>query len=110
MSLPPNITSFELDLPDLYSAFLEGSDSAMTPLNIPPRMLEQLTSFSLSSNWYGLVQLERTLPFCTNVEELSLDFVDGCNWIHQSDENHVQQRLRSQYLLPKVRTLSLRNA
>ncbi|KAJ2928085.1 hypothetical protein H1R20_g9007, partial [Candolleomyces eurysporus] len=108
MSLPPNVTSFELRLPDIYSAFPHESASATTPLNIPPKFLEQLTSFSLFTNWEGMKWLECTLPFCTNVEELSLNF--GCYyWIYNSDENNVQQHLRSGILLPKVRTLGLRN-
>ncbi|RXW23645.1 hypothetical protein EST38_g2205 [Candolleomyces aberdarensis] len=108
MSLPPNITSFELRLPEKYSAFSHESESAAIPLNIPPRFLEQLTSFSLSSDWEGLKWLECTLPFCTNVENLSIDF-DYSWWQYEGSRNDVQQRLGSGFLLPKVRTLSLQN-
>ncbi|RXW23640.1 hypothetical protein EST38_g2200 [Candolleomyces aberdarensis] len=108
MSLPPNITSFKLQLASKGLAFPDESDSATTPLNIPRRFLEQLTSFSLSSDWEGLKWLECTLPFCTNVEELSIDF-NFDHWSHDRSENGVQQRFRSGFLLPKVRTLSLQS-
>ncbi|RXW23647.1 hypothetical protein EST38_g2199 [Candolleomyces aberdarensis] len=108
MSLPPNITSFKLELPYKGFAFPEESDSAAIPLNIPRKFLEQLTSFSLSSDWEGLKWLECTLPFCTNVEELSIDF-NFDDWSYDRNESGVQQRFRSGFLLPKVRTLSLQN-
>ncbi|RXW23641.1 hypothetical protein EST38_g2201 [Candolleomyces aberdarensis] len=52
--------------------------------------------------------LECTIPFCTNVEELSLNF-DRYYWIYNGDENNVQQHLRSGFLLPKVHRLRLQN-
>ncbi|KAJ2928073.1 hypothetical protein H1R20_g9006, partial [Candolleomyces eurysporus] len=105
-SLPSNVTSFKLHLPYKILAFPDEFDSAATPLNIPQRFLEQLTSFSLVSDWEGLKWLECTLPFCTNVEELSFDF-NFDRWTCDRSENGVQQRFRSGFLLPKVRTLSL---
>jgi hypothetical protein len=109
--LPPNVTSFELELPSRYDAFGSEADSAMTPLHIPPSFLVQLSSLSLRCDWQGLQWLECVLPLCTNVQTLKFDFLGLESWEHDtsSDETRVQQRLRSGFLLPQVRTLYLQN-
>ncbi|KAJ2928082.1 hypothetical protein H1R20_g9008, partial [Candolleomyces eurysporus] len=108
--LPPNITSFELELPARGDEFWFGFDPTTTPLHIPPSFLEQLNSLSLRSDWQGLKWLECILPFCINVQTLKFNF-DGMYWEYDADGNynHVQQRLHSGFLLPKVRTLRLQH-
>jgi hypothetical protein len=108
ISLPPNVISFKLSLSDSWNGFpveYDEYESATAPLNIPPRFLEQLSSFSLSSDWGGLGYLDCTLPYCTNVEELYL----RCPAFGVTKED-LQQRERSGFLLPKVRSLKLTDA
>ncbi|KAJ2914153.1 hypothetical protein MD484_g6250, partial [Candolleomyces efflorescens] len=109
--LPPNVTSFELELPSRYDAFGSETDSAITPLHIPPSFLIQLRSLSLRCDWQGLQWLECVLPLCTNVQTLKFNFFGLESWEYDtsSNEAHLRQRLRSGFLLPQVHTLCLQN-
>ncbi|KAJ2936230.1 hypothetical protein H1R20_g864, partial [Candolleomyces eurysporus] len=92
----------------LWSGLLIDMDDLET---FPPveKIVEWLgRSGAVPSDWEGLKWLECTLPFCANVEDLTIGF-NFSFWEYDSDGNDVQQRLNSGFLLPKVRTLSLQN-
>jgi hypothetical protein len=109
LQLPPNITSFELHLPDKWSdAFEHGEDSASAPLPLPQDLLERLTSFTLFCNWDGTQWLEDALGQCVNLETLTMDFM-GTFWWCNRDQPGTERLLASGLLLPKVRTLRLKN-
>ncbi|RXW23670.1 hypothetical protein EST38_g2186 [Candolleomyces aberdarensis] len=107
--LPPNITSFELRLPSKWSnAFEDGEDSSTAPLPLPQNLLERLSSFTLRCNWDGTQWLEAALGHCVNVETLTMDFM-GSYWSYDEYHPHTERLLSSGLLLPKVRTLRLKN-
>jgi hypothetical protein len=107
--LPPYITSFELYLPHKWSdAFVVDSDSDRAPLPLPQSLLEQLSSFTLGCSWDVTRWMDATLAHCVNVETLTLDSMSTA-WVYDNDDPDTDRIMNSGLLLPKVRTLRLRN-
>ncbi|KAJ2914141.1 hypothetical protein MD484_g6261, partial [Candolleomyces efflorescens] len=106
---PPNITSLELHLPSKWDAgFILGGDPNDVPLPLPQNIMERLSSLTLACDWDGTYWLQAALCHSGNLETLTIDLMGGY-WDYESDDPDTERILNSGILLPKVRTLLLRN-
>ncbi|KAF6742217.1 hypothetical protein DFP72DRAFT_939401 [Ephemerocybe angulata] len=105
----PQVTSLELHIPDAWVAFEVNFTAARTvALNIPPRLLQGLKTFTLHCDWEGSHILEM-LQHCQNVESLAIDF-RGASLQHDENDTLTQQLAATRLLLPKIHTLYLNSA
>ncbi|KAF5310319.1 hypothetical protein D9611_012074 [Ephemerocybe angulata] len=98
--LPPAITSLELCLPPMWETFAGGEECNRAALNVPPQVLEHLTTFTIRSDWYGTKVLPM-LKHCTNLETLTFDFKFKSPLLSEGSHPLI--------LLPRLRTLRIRH-
>jgi hypothetical protein len=109
LSIPSNVTEFQLSLPEFNEAWSWQADLASenASLHLTQDLLGRLNSFLLSCDWRG-TRLLSHLPFCSKVETLTLDFKHWAMRCCQTDE-FLRGISDTGILLPKVRTLRLQN-
>ncbi|KAJ2929222.1 hypothetical protein H1R20_g7872, partial [Candolleomyces eurysporus] len=99
--LPPTVSNL-----DLYLGYKDGmvATNDQLHLHIPEIILANLTTFTFSYDWNGTMML-KILQSCTNVENLSLDFLGSS--LKYEDTPFIEGAFQEGLLLPKVRTLHL---
>ncbi|KAF5337210.1 hypothetical protein D9611_002875 [Ephemerocybe angulata] len=108
--LPPAITALHLYLPGAWAGF--GEDEGLSrhgALKIPVEVLNRLITFTIKCDWSG-TKLVELLHHCTNVETLTIKFNDGSPLLEERDNPLLHTLAKSRILLPKVRSLRLREA
>jgi hypothetical protein len=109
-SMPQSLTSFELHLPNHPVAQYDRDyPTNLTSFQIPPGLLNSLTSFSFRCNWEASPIILTTMQHCTNVITLTLNLEDGLLQCDDSDP-FIRSLSRNGLLLPKLQTLYLRQS
>ncbi|KAF6762437.1 hypothetical protein DFP72DRAFT_875932 [Ephemerocybe angulata] len=109
--LPPAITALHLYLPAAWAGFDEDDESLSRhgALKIPVEVLNRLITFTIKCDWSG-TKLVELLHHCTNVETLTIKFNNRSPLLEERDNPLLHTLAKSRILLPKVRSLRLREA
>ncbi|KAF5318986.1 hypothetical protein D9611_012661 [Ephemerocybe angulata] len=100
-SLPP-LTALHLYLP------LDRTETRELSLNIPPAVLNVLTSITISSIWKGN-HILTLLQHCACVENVMVDF-DGRDPMFHLEDPFIQKVVKNRISLPHLQKLHLRGA
>ncbi|KAF5334333.1 hypothetical protein D9611_014176 [Ephemerocybe angulata] len=94
----PFVESLEVHLPTDEARFDMDFDASHLELNISPALIERLTTFAICCPWPG-AHLLKLLQHCHSVETLTIE-----------NQPLIVRYLASPLILPKLRTLRIRNS
>jgi hypothetical protein len=93
-------------MPNVHRYGGEVDAEQVKTIDVPPSVLQRLTTFNLTCNWTADYVL-KLLQHCTNVETLNVDFGDGIYNEWSRDNPFMQSIAEGGIVLPKCHTLEL---